>query len=82
MLSDPSDITALAALSHFNGIIHESMRLVPAALAGPTRITPSEGMNFEGTFIPAGVKIAAPPWTIFRCAYETSFPARGVPLNY
>ena len=63
---DHEDPAALSALPHLNGVINESMRLLPAALTAGTRITPPEGLCIEGTLIPGGTKIAAPRYSIFR----------------
>ncbi|KAI1381207.1 benzoate 4-monooxygenase cytochrome P450 [Hypoxylon crocopeplum] len=68
---DTNDIIALTALPHLNGFINESMRLIPAALTMGSRVTPSEGIMIDGTFIPGKVKIVAPRYTIFRM--ETAF---------
>lgn len=64
---DTQDVRAVASLSHFNGAINESMRLLPAVLTALTRVTPPEGMEVDGTFIPGNLKIAAPRYTIGRC---------------
>lgn len=63
---DPHDLNALAALPHLNGVINESMRLLPAALSMGTRMTPAEGLHVDGNFIPGNTKIAAPRYSIFR----------------
>lgn len=65
-VGDVSDIATLAALLVLNGFINETMRLAPAALTMGTRITPPEGLQIDGTWIPGGVKIAGPRYTIFR----------------
>jgi cytochrome P450 len=66
---DPSDINTLANLPYLNGFINESMRLIPAALTMGTRTTPPEGMTVDGTYIPGGIKVAAPKYTIFRSMF-------------
>ncbi|KAL6720637.1 hypothetical protein ACLMJK_002562 [Lecanora helva] len=63
---DPQDSKAVAALCHLNGAINESMRLLPAVLTFVTRVSPPEGLEVEGTWIPGDVKIAAPRYTIGR----------------
>ncbi len=63
---DPYDVNALAALPHLNGVINESMRLLPVALSITTRVTPPEGIYVEGHFIPGYTKVAAPRYCIFR----------------
>lgn len=69
---DPHDLNALANLPHLNGVINESMRLLPAALSMGTRMTPAEGLLVDGNFIPGNKKIAAPRYSILRrqCAQK------------
>jgi cytochrome P450 len=66
---ESSDINTLANLPCLNGFINESMRLIPAALTMGTRLTPPEGMTIDGTYIPGGIKVAAPRYTIFRSKF-------------
>ena len=63
---DIRDASSINALPHLNGAINEAMRLLPAVLTFVTRVSPSEGMNVEGTFIPGNIKIAAPRYSIGR----------------
>lgn len=63
---DTSDISVLANLPLLNGFINEAMRLIPAALTMGSRITPPEGVQVDGTWIPGGVKITGPRYTVFR----------------
>lgn len=63
---ETSDITVLASLPRLNGFINETMRLIPAALTMGSRITPEEGIQIDGTWIPGNIKIAGPRYTIFR----------------
>lgn len=63
---DVTDVSVLATLPYLNGFINETMRLVPAALSMGTRITPPEGLEVAGTWIPGNTKIAGPRFTIFR----------------
>ena len=68
---DAHDIRAVAALSHLNGAVNEAMRLLPAVLTFVTRVSPPEGMEVEGTFIPGNIKIAAPRYSIGRCKFRS-----------
>lgn len=67
-LDSVEDAVGLSKLSHLNGAINETMRLLPAVLTFGTRVTPPEGLTIAGTFIPGGTKICAPRYTIGRCA--------------
>ncbi|KAF3389060.1 hypothetical protein F1880_003177 [Penicillium rolfsii] len=79
---DPSDINTLANLPCLNGFINESMRLIPAALTMGTRTTPAEGMTVDGTFIPGGIKVAAPKYTIFRMESAFEDPLTFIPERW
>ena len=48
------------------------MRLLPAVPTAVTRVSPPEGMEVEGTFIPGNVKIVAPRYPIGR---RESYPS-------
>lgn len=63
---DRENPTALATLPHLTGTINEAMRLLPAVLTFSSRVTPSEGLMIDGTFIPGNTKICAPRYTIGR----------------
>lgn len=63
---DLQDVGAVATLPHLNGAINEAMRLLPAVLTFVTRVSPPEGMELDGTFIPGNIKIAAPRYSIGR----------------
>ncbi|KAI9708526.1 MAG: hypothetical protein M1820_003988 [Bogoriella megaspora] len=81
-LEDSQYPAALASLAHSNGVINESMRLIPAALSIGTRVTPPEGIHFQNVFIPGGTKIAAPTWTIFRMPEAFEAPNEFVPEHW
>lgn len=70
-LPTPHDAHTLSTLPHLNACIHESMRLIPAALTQGSRITGPTGFRIDDVFIPPGVKICAPRYTIFRRMYFT-----------
>lgn len=75
---DIQDVRAVAALPHLNGAINEAMRLLPAVLTFVTRVSPPNGMDVEGTFIPGNIKIAAPRYSIGRRKSRSSLPAIGL----
>ncbi|KAJ5291528.1 cytochrome P450 [Penicillium angulare] len=79
---DPSDITGLSKLPCLNGFINETMRLIPAALTMGTRMTPAQGMTIDGTYIPGGIKLAAPKYTIFRSERSFEDPLSFVPERW
>jgi cytochrome P450 len=56
---------------YLNGTINESLRLHPPVPSGLLRVTPPEGISVGKTFIPGGVTVLTPPYTIGR--QEKSF---------
>lgn len=66
-VSDLTDFKALAGVKHLDAVIHEAMRLHPAALTGGARKTPEDtGVYVNGVFIPPSTTIFAPRYTISR----------------
>jgi cytochrome P450 len=51
---------------YLNGAINEALPLHPAVPSGLLRLTPPEGINIEGTFIPGGVTISSPLYSMGR----------------
>lgn len=79
---DTSDLTVLASLPILNGFINETMRLIPAALTMGTRITPPEGLQIDGTWIPGSIKIVGPRYTIFRMEKAFVDPMSFIPERW
>ncbi|KAH7311563.1 benzoate 4-monooxygenase cytochrome P450 [Stachybotrys elegans] len=65
-VSDTADARVLATLPELQAFINESQRLLPAILSFGSRITPPEGLSLDGTFVPGGVKISAPRYSLGR----------------
>jgi cytochrome P450 len=57
----PNDSKLLGA------IINEALRLHPPIPSGVLRQTPSAGLMIKNTFIPGGVTISTPTWSLSRC---------------
>ncbi|EHA19270.1 hypothetical protein ASPNIDRAFT_178934 [Aspergillus niger ATCC 1015] len=72
----------LSKLSHLNGAINETMRLLPAVLTFGTRVTPPEGLTIADTFIPGGTKICAPRYTIGRLESAYERPKEFIPERW
>ncbi|KAE8378838.1 cytochrome P450 [Aspergillus bertholletiae] len=81
-LSSLEDTVGLAKLPHLNGMINETMRLLPAVLTFGTRVTPPEGLTIEGTFIPGGTKLCAPRYTIGRLESAYAKPHEFIPERW
>lgn len=59
----PGDSKFLAAL------INETLRLHPPVPSGVLRQTPPEGLRFGSTFVPGGVTVSTPIWSLGHCEY-------------
>ena len=64
------DAKKLLNAEHLNAVIHESLRMHPPVASGVSRVTPKEGVEVDGVFIPGGVTISVPNWAIGRCEYS------------
>lgn len=62
----PTDITALASLSHLNAIIQEAMLLHPNLLTGGSRKTTDKGVMVGDAYIPPHITVITPHYTIAR----------------
>jgi cytochrome P450 len=60
--------TSLPNDSKFLGaIIYETLRLHPSVPSGVLRQTPAAGLMIKNAFIPGGVTISTPTWSLSRC---------------
>ncbi|CAI6341820.1 unnamed protein product [Periconia digitata] len=81
-LSHPYDTHQLSKIAHLNGVINESMRLLPAALTAITRITGPEGLDIDDTFIPPNTKIGSPRYTVQRMESAFANPLEFIPERW
>lgn len=58
--------TDLAVLKHLNGVINESLRLFPPVPTILPRLTPAEGLDVGGTFIPGNTTVFCPQFIVGR----------------
>ena len=61
-----AEVRDIQDAKYLNGIINEALRLHPAVPSGVLRQTPPEGIDIEGTFIPGGVTISSPLYSMGR----------------
>ncbi|CZR64603.1 related to pisatin demethylase cytochrome P450 [Phialocephala subalpina] len=61
-----NEIRDLQDAKYLNGVINEALRLHPPVPSGVLRQTPPEGITVGDTFIPGGVTISAPSWSMGR----------------
>ena len=69
-----TEVRAIQDAKYLNGVINEALRLHPAVPSGLLRLTPPEGINVEGTFIPGGVTISSPLYSMGRRKLITLLP--------
>ncbi|KAH8785239.1 cytochrome P450 [Diaporthe sp. PMI_573] len=79
---DHEDTRALSALPHLTGTINEALRLLPAIPTAVSRNTPPEGLMFDSVFIPGGVKICAPRYSIGRLEEAFQNPHDFIPERW
>uniref|UniRef100_A0A0C4DJ21 Uncharacterized protein n=1 Tax=Fusarium oxysporum (strain Fo5176) TaxID=660025 RepID=A0A0C4DJ21_FUSOF len=63
---DTHSHSALAKLKYLQAVIDETMRLYPAIPSGLQRITPPQGLQISGTFIPGNMIVQTPTYTLNR----------------
>ena len=61
---DVYDRKLLRSLPHLNGVINESLRIHPPVPTGGYRQSPLDGMKIGSQYIPGGVTIVAPRYTL------------------
>ena len=66
-LNNFSDNRVLTSMPHLNGVINETLRLHPPIPSGGLRDTPPEGLDIAGTYIPGGVTVLVPAYSLGRC---------------
>lgn len=67
-------------LPYLDAVVKESFRLHPAAGLPLERVTPPEGIEIAGRFIPGGTIVGCSAWVIHR--HETTFCPSHEPASY
>ena len=77
-LASGSDLShqQIKNLDHLNAVINETLRLYPVAPMGLARLTPPEGIEIEGTYIPGNMTVSCPQYVIGRSEFSTSYSLR------
>ncbi|KAI0451704.1 cytochrome P450 [Xylaria acuta] len=74
--------TDLLNLEHLNGAINEALRLVPPVPTSLPRLTPPEGLDIGGTFIPGNTTVICPQFVIGRSSEAYSSPNEFIPERW
>jgi cytochrome P450 len=74
--------TQLASLPLLNGIINETLRLHYPGPSGFPRITPPEGLRIGDTFIPGGINVKVPIYTVYRNGRNFAQPGTFIPERW
>ncbi|KAF9016932.1 cytochrome P450, partial [Hymenopellis radicata] len=72
----------LKDVHYLDWVIDEALRLHPPVPSGLSRVTPSEGLNIAGTFIPGNTIVSVPPWTIQRDERYWDEPLKFIPERW
>jgi len=65
-LSDPVKLSEADNMPYLQAVMYEALRLHPAVGMSLPRVTPADGFEVDGHYIPAGTVIGANPWVVHR----------------
>ncbi|KAI0098886.1 cytochrome P450 [Nemania sp. FL0031] len=74
--------TDLANLKHIDGVINEALRLFPPVPTILPRITPPEGLDIGGTFIPGNTTVFCPQFVVGRSSECYASPDEFIPERW
>ncbi|KAI0427617.1 cytochrome P450 [Xylaria sp. FL1042] len=74
--------TDLSNLKHLNGVINEALRLFPPVPTILPRLTPPEGLDIDGTFIPGNTTVFCPQFVINRGSESFDSPNEFIPERW
>ncbi|KAI1274542.1 cytochrome P450 [Xylaria sp. FL0933] len=74
--------TDLSNLKHLNGVINEALRLFPPVPTILPRVTPPEGLDIDGTFIPGNTTVFCPQFVIGRGSESYASPDEFIPERW
>ncbi|KAI0534869.1 cytochrome P450 [Xylaria digitata] len=79
---DIYDRVQLQSCNHLTAFINETLRLYPPVPTGGNRITPPAGVTINGKYIPGGVTIVAPKYSIHRLESSYERADRFIPERW
>ncbi|KAF7512751.1 hypothetical protein GJ744_000318 [Endocarpon pusillum] len=79
---DETDSNILAKLPHLNGVVNESLRLLPPQMTGGGRMTSAEGLWVDDTWIPGDVKVTASKYVLSRLPAAFGQPNDFIPERW
>ncbi|KAI1288550.1 cytochrome P450 monooxygenase-like protein [Xylaria venustula] len=79
---DNFSITQLQYLEYLNAFINETLRLHPTNPGGLFRLTPPGGVKIGGHYLPGGVKVVNPHYTVHRSPKAFVAPNEFIPERW
>ncbi|KAI1348665.1 cytochrome P450 monooxygenase-like protein [Xylaria sp. FL0043] len=79
---DSLSITQLQYLEYLNGFINETLRMHPTNPGGLFRLTPPGGVKLGGHYLPGGVKVVNPHYTVLRSPKAFVAPNEFIPERW
>ncbi|TGJ84039.1 hypothetical protein E0Z10_g4725 [Xylaria hypoxylon] len=72
----------LSKLKHLNGVINEALRLFPPVPTILPRLTPPDGLDIDGTFIPGNTTVFCPQFVVGRSSESYASPDEFIPERW
>ncbi|KAL8724561.1 MAG: hypothetical protein Q9166_007883, partial [cf. Caloplaca sp. 2 TL-2023] len=69
-------------LKYIAAVINESHRMYPAALAGSPHVTPDDGADISGHWVPRGTRVMINQWAAYQSALNFASPNEFVPERW
>ncbi|KAI2642480.1 cytochrome P450 monooxygenase-like protein [Xylaria nigripes] len=79
---DSFSITQLQYMQYLNAFINETLRMHPTNPGGLFRLTPPEGVSIGGHYLPGGVKVVNPHYTVHRSPKAYVYPNEFIPERW
>ncbi|KAK5728388.1 hypothetical protein LTR15_001524 [Elasticomyces elasticus] len=80
--ADQINISEVSKLKYINGVLDESFRLYPPAAGSHPRLTPPEGANIVGEWLPGNVSLGMAQYAVFRSPTNFADPEQFIPERW